>query len=265
MRSVQKIVSSQGNAMTDPASPPRPDTVYFFGTCVIDLFYPGAGLAGMDLLRLQGVRVVFPPDQSCCGQPARNSGYMDEARAVALRQMAAFPKDWPIVVPSGSCAGMMRTHYPDLFKGRPEYDQAVAFAARVHELTAFLVNVLHVTLQDKGQPVTVTWHGSCHSMREMKVVDEPKSLLRQLSNVTLVENPREKECCGFGGTFSVRQPEISAAMVSDKVAALEETGASRVVSGDCGCLMNITGAMEKSASPMQGQHIAQFIMERIHG
>jgi len=251
--------------MSDSQSPQRPKTVYFFATCVVDLFYPGAGLAGMELLRRQGIRVVFPPDQSCCGQPARNSGYLDEARAVALRQMQAFPNDWPIVVPSGSCAGMMRTHYPDLFRGLPDYERAVAFAARVHELTSFLVNVLHIELQDHGQPLRVTWHGSCHSMREMKVVDEPKSLLRQLSNVTLVENPREKECCGFGGTFAIRQPEISAAMVKDKVAALEETATERVISGDCGCLMNITGAMEKAGSPMRGQHIAQFLLERIDG
>jgi len=243
----------------------RPRTVYFFGTCVIDLFYPGAGLAGMELLKRQGVRVVFPPEQSCCGQPARNSGYFDEARAVALRQMRAFPEDWPIVVPSGSCAGMMKTHYPDLFDGRPQHGQARAFAARVFELTDFLVNVLDVRLDDRGPPLAVTWHGSCHSMREMGVVDQPKALLRQLANVTLVENPREKECCGFGGTFSVRQPEISAAMVADKVAALEETGTARVVSGDCGCLMNITGAMARSGSPMGGQHIAEFLLERIDG
>jgi L-lactate dehydrogenase complex protein LldE len=245
--------------------PPRPETVYFFGTCVIDLFYPGAGLAGMELLKRQGIRVVFPPEQSCCGQPARNSGYLDEARAVALTQMKAFPADGPIVVPSGSCAGMMKTHYPDLFAGRPEHDRAKAFAARVFELTDFLVSVLDIHLEDKGQPLTVTWHGSCHSMREMGVVDQPKALLRQLTNVTLVENPREKECCGFGGTFAVRQPEISAAMVTDKVAALEETRAARVVSGDCGCLMNITGAMGKFGSAMGGQHIAEFLLERLDG
>lgn len=243
----------------------RPDTVYYFGTCLVDLFYPQAGLAGMDLLKRAGLRVVFPADQSCCGQPARNSGYFDEARQVARRQIKAFPNDWPIVVPSGSCAGMMKTHYPDLFEGRPEHAAAKAFAARVFELTDFLVNVVNIQLTDKGQKLTVTWHGSCHSMREMGVVDQPKALLRQLANVTLVENPREKECCGFGGTFSVRQPEISGAMVADKVAAIEQTKATRVVSGDCGCLMNITGAMGKKGSAMGGQHIAEFLLERIDG
>lgn len=251
--------------MTDSQRPNRPETVYFFGTCLIDLFYPEAGLAGMELLRRQGVRVVFPQDQTCCGQPARNSGYLDEARAVALRQVRTFPKDWPVVVPSGSCAGMMRTHYPELFAGRPELPEVAAFAARVHELTAFLVNVLDVKLTDRGRPVTITWHPSCHSMREMGVVDEPKHLLRQLGNVTLVENPRERECCGFGGTFAVRQPEISSAMVTDKVASIEATGAVEVVSGDCGCLMNITGAIDKARKPVRGRHIAEFLLERCHG
>jgi len=244
------------------ARPQRPSTVYFFGTCIIDVLYPKAGLSAMALLREQGVRVVFPPDQSCCGQPARNSGYEDEARQVALRQMAAFPQPWPIVVPSGSCAGMMRVHYPELFAGRAEQAQADAFAGRVYELTWFLVHVLGVSLEDHGPPVRVTWHGSCHAQREMGVVDEPKQLLRQLKNVTLIENPREKECCGFGGTFAVRQPEISAAMVQDKIEALASTDATEVLSGDCGCLMNITGALDKQNHPLKGRHIAEFLLER---
>ena len=248
--------------MIQSAPAARPDTVYFFGTCLIDLFYPGAGLAGMELLRRAGLRVVFPADQSCCGQPARNNGYMDEARAVALGQLAAFPQPWPIVVPSGSCAGMMRVDYPPLFAGRPELPKVQAFADRVFELSWFLVHVLDLQLEDLGPPVTITWHGSCSSQRTIGVVDEPKRLLRRLANVTLVENPREAECCGFGGTFAVKQPAISAAMVADKVAALESTGARRVVSGDCGCLMNITGAIAKAGKPMAGSHLAEFLWER---
>lgn len=242
----------------------RPHTVYFFGTCLVDLFYPEAGLAGMELLRREGLKVVFPQNQTCCGQPARNNGHQDEARRVARLQLDSFPGDWPIVVPSGSCAGMMKTHYAELFEHDPDRDRAKAFSARVYELTEFLVDVLKVKLVDKGRPVTITWHPSCHSQREAKVVEQPKALLRQLANVTLVENPRETECCGFGGAFSVRQPEVSAAMVTDKVASIAETGASQVVSGDCGCLMNITGAAEKSRKSFTGQHIAEFLLERCH-
>jgi L-lactate dehydrogenase complex protein LldE len=247
--------------MTRPP-PQRPDTVYFFGTCLIDLFFPSAGMAGMELLKRAGLRVVFPQEQSCCGQPARNSGYLEEARAVARAQMAAFPNPWPIVVPSGSCAAMMRVHYPELFAGHPEEDRVTAFAGRVYELSWFLVHVLDLPLEDKGQPVTVTWHGSCSAQREMGVVDEPKTLLRRLAGVTLIENPREKECCGFGGTFAVKQPEVSAAMAADKVAALESTGATRVVSGDCGCLMNIGGTAAKAGKPLTGVHLAEFLWER---
>lgn len=245
--------------------PPKPDTVYYFGTCLVDLFYPDAGLAGMDLLRREGLAVVFPQNQTCCGQPARNTGMYEEARAVARTQFKAFPNPWPIIVPSGSCAGMMRMHYPDLFAGEPDQAEAEAFASRVYELTWFLVHVLDIQLTDKGEPLTVTWHGSCHSVREMGVTDEPKELLRRLSNVTLVENPREKECCGFGGTFAVRMPEVSGAMVTDKVASIEGTGAAQMVTGDCGCLMNISGAMGKSGSPVKARHIAEFLKERTHG
>jgi len=240
----------------------RPQTVYFFGTCLVDLFHPEAGLAGMELLQRQGLKVVFPQKQTCCAQPARNNGHFAEAREVARLQLDAFPEDWPIVVPSGSCAGMMRTHYPELFKGDPDHARAVAFSQRVFELSQFLVDVLEVRLSDQGPPVTVTWHPSCHSMREMGVVDQPKALLRQLANVTLVENPREAECCGFGGTFAVRQPDVSAAMVTDKIASIEATGAAEVLSGDCGCLMNISGAAAKARKGLRGRHLAEFLLER---
>ncbi len=243
----------------------RPDTIYFFGTCLVDLFYPQAGMAGIELLQREGIRVVFPQGQSCCGQPAYNSGYKEEALKVARAQLRLFTEDYPVVVPSGSCAGMMKTHWPDLFKGEPDEARAVAVAARTFELTQFLVNVLKVQFEDRGEPVRVTWHASCHAQREMGVVDGPKALLRQLANVELVELKREKECCGFGGTFAVRHPEISAAMVEDKVADIEGTGAKAVVSGDCGCLMNINGALEAGRKPVKGKHIAEFLLERTHG
>jgi len=248
--------------MVGRAYPSKPEAVYFFGTCLVDLFYPDAGMAGIELLQREGIKVIFPQGQSCCGQPAFNSGHRDEARAVAAAQVKLFPKDIPVVLPSGSCAGMMRKHYPELFEGHALEAAARGLSERIFELTEFLVHVAGVTLEDKGEPIKVTWHGSCHSQREMGVRDEPKSLLNQLVNVELVELQRETECCGFGGTFSVKQPEISAAMVTDKTEDIKQTEAKKVVSGDCGCLMNITGALEKKKSPVSGLHIAQFILER---
>ena len=242
--------------------PHKPNSVYFFGTCLVDLFYPEAGLAGMALLEREGVEVIFPQDQTCCGQPAFNSGYHSEALTVARRQLDCFPKNIPIVVPSASCAGMMRNHYPELFSSDADLPRARDVAERTYELTEFLVHVLDVKLTDRGNPLRVTLHTSCSAWREMGVASETKQLLAQLDNVELVELQRERECCGFGGTFAVKHPEISAAMVNDKTADICATGAARVVGGDCGCLMNITGALEHQGQNVSGQHIASFLLER---
>ena len=244
--------------------PSKPDKVYFFGTCVVDLIYPDAGMAAIQLLEREGLEVIFPQDQSCCGQPAFNSGFPDEARQVAREQIRVFHRDYPIVVPSGSCAGMMRCHYPELFEGTELQAAAEKFAGRVFELTEFLTRVLKVKLEDRGTPMKVTWHSSCHALREMGVIEDAKSLLRQLKNVELVELQNEKECCGFGGTFSVKHPEISGSMVRDKIDDIQATGAPAVISGDCACLLHITGAAEKRKLPVKGRHIAEFIWERTH-
>jgi len=244
--------------------PTKPQSVYFFGTCLIDSLYPEAGMAAMRLIQRQGVEVIFPQNQSCCGQPAYNSGFPEEARAVARKQMKIFSKKYPIVVPSGSCAGMMKHQYPELFAGTPEAEQALAFSDRIFELTEFLVRALKIKLEDRGTPTKVTWHSSCSAIREMGVIEHSKSLIRQLSNVEFIELDRENECCGFGGTFSVKQPRISAAMVQDKARNASKTGATVLLAGDCGCLMNITGAMEKMRLPVKGKHIAEFIWERIN-
>jgi L-lactate dehydrogenase complex protein LldE len=245
--------------------PSKPTKVYFFGTCLIDGFYPDAGLAAIRLIEREGVRVVFPSGQSCCGQPAYNSGFPDEARAVARRQIQVFREDIPVVVPSGSCAGMMKHHYPALFAGDKDLPQAQAFSGRVFEWSEFMVRVLGARYEDRGEPLRVTWHSSCHALREMRVIEHSKHLLRQLQNVELVELAGERECCGFGGTFSVKHPAISGAMVNDKVDDIQRTGAARVIAGDCGCLMNIAGAGELRGLPFAGQHLAEFIWERTHG
>jgi L-lactate dehydrogenase complex protein LldE len=245
--------------------PEKPKKIYYFGTCLMDMFYPEAGMAGIKLIQREGVQVIFPLKQTCCGQPAYNSGFPKEAKKVALRQVQLFPKNYPIVVPSGSCAGMMKHHYPLLFAGDAQLESIQRFSNRIVELSEFLVKTLKIKLPDRGTPIKVTWHTSCHALREMNIIEDSKSLIRQLQNVELVELQNENECCGFGGTFAVKQPEISGAMVIDKVADIHQTGASRLLAGDCGCLMNITGAMNYQNLPVKGQHIAEFIWERING
>jgi L-lactate dehydrogenase complex protein LldE len=241
---------------------PAPEHVYFFATCLVDLLYPKAGLAGMQLIRRAGVEVIFPTDQSCCGQPAFNSGYRDEALAVARAQIACFRRDIPVVVPSGSCAGMIRTHWPELFAGEPDEDEALAVAARTYELTEFLVDALAIRLTDLGEPVKIAIHTSCSARREVGVADRIQSLLSQLVKVEVLTQDREAECCGFGGTFAIKQADISGAMVKDKTDALRATGAERVISQDCGCLMNIGGAFEHQGDGPATQHIAEFLLER---
>ncbi|MGD8368603.1 MAG: (Fe-S)-binding protein [Desulfobacterales bacterium] len=243
----------------------KPDKVHFFGTCLIDMAFPEAGMAAIRLIRREGVDVIFPQEQSCCGQPAYNSGFSQEAAAVALKQIRVFKGTYPIVVPSGSCAGMMKLHYPEMFAGTVHEAAARRFADRVVELSTFLARVLNVRLTDRGAPVKVTWHSSCHAMREMGSVADSKALIGQLSNVELVPLAREQECCGFGGTFSVKQPAISAAMVEDKVNDIVGSGAATVLAGDCGCLLNINGAMAYRGLAITGKHLAEFIWERTDG
>lgn len=242
--------------------PPKPDKVYFYGTCLVDMFYPEAGLDGIRLLEREGIEVIYPFDQTCCGQPAYTSGYHDEARAVAEAQLVLFPEPWPIIVPSGSCGGMMRTHYTQLFAGTEQQERARELAGRVYELTEFLVHVCHIQLADKGEPQRVAMHTSCSARREMGLADTAPALLGQLGQVTLVEQARAAECCGFGGTFSVRHPEVSAAMVEDKTQAIEAAGAEHFVTSDCGCLMNIGGRFEHQRKSLRGEHIASYLWRR---
>lgn len=241
---------------------PIPEHVYFFATCLIDLLYPKAGLAGMQLIKRAGVDVIFPDDQTCCGQPAYNSGYRDEALAVARAQLACLKRDIPVVVPSGSCTGMIRVHWPELFAGEPDEAQALAVVGRTHELTEFLVDVLDLRLKDLGEPTKIAIHTSCAARREAVVGDHIQSLVAQLDGVELLVQEREAECCGFGGTFAVKQADVSGAMVKDKTDALRATGATRVISQDCGCLMNIGGAFEYQGDGPSTQHIAEFLLER---
>ncbi|MEC8917728.1 MAG: (Fe-S)-binding protein [Pseudomonadota bacterium] len=242
--------------------PAKPEKVYLFGTCLIDLFYPEAGMDVVHLLEREGIEVIYPDDQTCCGQPAYTSGYHDEARAVAAAQLDLFPEPWPIIVPSGSCGAMMRMHYAQLFADSERQAQAEEVTSRVFELTEFLVHVCHVRLVDRGEPQRLAMHTSCSARREMGLAETGPQLLQQLSNVTLVEQARAAECCGFGGTFAVRHPEVSAAMVADKGAAIEAAEAEHFVTSDCGCLMNIDGYLQHERRALRGEHIASYLWRR---
>jgi L-lactate dehydrogenase complex protein LldE len=247
--------------MSKNTTPPCTD-VYFFCTCLVDLFVPQAGLDAVTLLERAGVRVHFPEDQTCCGQPAYTSGQPDEARAVARQQLDLFPEPWPIVLPSGSCAGMMRHHYAALFKDTADAEAASNVSSRVWELSEFLVSVLGVQLTDGGVPANVVLHTSCSARRETDALQTTRALLGQLNQVTLKIQDHESECCGFGGLFSVRHPEISGGIVRDKVTAIAQSGADVLITGDCGCMLNITGHAKKVGTDIQGLHLASFLLAR---
>lgn len=249
----------------------HPARVYFFATCVVDLFAPQAGLDAVALIRRAGVAVDFPAGQSCCGQPAYTSGYSDEARQVAASQLGLFPLDQPIVVPSGSCAGMMVQHWPRLFADDPlRLAQAESVARRVVEFSHFARDVLGLAqppAQACSTPVKVALHTSCSARREMAAHLPSRALLQALPGVELVQQAREAECCGFGGTFSARHPAISGAMVADKLASVRQAGAQVLVSADCGCLLNLHHALHKQATPSEPPlrcvHLSSFVAERL--
>lgn len=240
--------------------PPKPDKVYLFGTCLVDSFSPQTGLDAIALLEHHGIEVVFPHAQTCCGQPAYNSGYDREARAVARSQMDLFPEPWPIVILSGSCGGMIRKHYPALFDQAAE---VVGFTERVFEFTEFLRHVVQPTLTDQGDATRVTLHTSCAGRRELGIHEHGLALLGQLQQVHLIPHGYQEECCGFGGTFSVKHANISAAMAEDKTRNLVDAGVDEFVSTDWGCMLNLNSTLEYAQQPLRGRHLISFLAERI--
>lgn len=246
--------------------PAKPGRVTLYGTCVVDMFFPEAGLDAIRLLEREGIAVDYPQAQTCCGQPAWTSGYADEARSVARAQLELLDNGLPVVVPSGSCAGMFRQHYRELFADEPETLVRVNdLAERTFELTEFLLQVCKVDWQDLGRPTRIALHTSCSARREMNTHLHARALLAKLANVERLDHDHESECCGFGGTFSVRMPEVSGAMVLDKTRALIASGAAEMLTADGGCLLNINGSLEKQRQPFRGQHLASFLWQRISG
>jgi L-lactate dehydrogenase complex protein LldE len=233
--------------------------VSLFVTCLGDALFPDVGVATVRLLRRLGVEVAFPQSQTCCGQPHFNSGYHADARELAKHTIRAFANGQPVVAPSGSCAAMVKLEYPELLKGDVNWHhKAEDLARRTHELSEFLVNFLHV--EDVGARFEgkVTYHMACH-LRGLGVRSEPEKLLRNVKGLEYVPLERTDECCGFGGSFSIRFPGISGAMVNDKAALIEKTGADVVVSTDAGCLMNIAGCLRRRGSRVRAMHLAELL------
>jgi L-lactate dehydrogenase complex protein LldE len=228
-------------------------------TCLVDLIRPSVGFAAVKLLEQAGCDVDVPP-QSCCGQPAFNSGDRATARAIAEQVIAAFePCDY-VVAPSGSCAGQVRVHYPELFQGDPNWQpRADVFAAKTYELTQFLVDVLGVARTEARFDGTVAYHDSCSSLRECGVRDEPRRLLGSVEGLMLTELSDAETCCGFGGTFCVKYPDISNAMVAKKAANVSATGADMLLGGDLGCLMNIAGKLQRDGKTIAVRHVAEVL------
>ena len=242
-----------------PGDPPH---VALFVTCLVDLMRPTVGFAAVKLLETAGCRVTVPVEQTCCGQPAYNSGDRSDARAIARQVIDIFQGFDYVVVPSGSCAGMIRKHYPDLFADEPEMrDRAEDLAARTHELTSFLIDVpgLDALGPAAGFEGTVTYHDGCSGLRELGVKAQPRALLQRVDGLSLREGAAAEICCGFGGTFCVKYPEISGAMVDVKVDDLLATGAETVLGGDLGCLFNIAGRLQRRGEKLKVRHVAEIL------
>ncbi|MCC5857358.1 MAG: (Fe-S)-binding protein [Ectothiorhodospiraceae bacterium] len=239
----------------------RPDTVALYVTCLVDLFRPGVGMAAVDLLERAGYRVEVPDGQTCCGQPAWNSGDEAQARELARRAIRQLQGYAHVVVPSGSCAGTMVCHYPTLFADEPEWlDAARDLTGRTWELTRFLVDVAGLPADSLGPCQGIaTYHDACSGLRQLGIREQPRKLLGAVQGLSLREMEDTDTCCGFGGTFCVKYPEISERMVSNKVERVRESGADMLLGGDLGCLMNIAGRMQRLGVPTRAYHVAEVL------
>lgn len=238
----------------------EPARVALLVTCLVDLFRPSVGFAAVKLLEDAGCTVEAPRAQTCCGQPAYNSGDRADAKAIARQVIAAFAGYDYVVAPSGSCAGMVRAHYPELFADEPAMRrQAEELAARTYELMAFLVDVRGIAAVDAFCDQAVTYHDSCSGLRELGVKAQPRTLLGTVEGLRLTELPGAEICCGFGGTFGVKYPDISDKMVSDKIADIAGTGAECVLAGDLGCLLQIAGKLSRAGSRVEARHVAEVL------
>ena len=234
--------------------------VALFVTCLVDLHRPTVGFAAIKLLEDAGCTVVVPAAQTCCGQPAYNSGDRRTAQAIGRQVIDAFEGFDAVVVPSGSCGGMLHHHLPLLFDHDPALKVRAEAVARVtYELTAFLADVLHIAPPAVAYDGVVTYHDSCSGLRELGIKAQPRALLAGVAGLQLVEMAEAELCCGFGGTFCVKYPEISTRMVSDKTADVAKSGADTLLAGDLGCLLNMAGRLTRQGSPVRVRHVAEVL------
>ncbi|HEX4112236.1 MAG TPA: (Fe-S)-binding protein [Stellaceae bacterium] len=248
--------------MSDVSAGAKSVRVGLFVTCLVDLFRPSIGFAAVKLLEDAGCHVDVPQTQTCCGQPAYNSGDRADTKAIARQVISAFAGFDYVVAPSGSCAGMLRVHYPELFADEPDFLPEVRiFSEKVHELVSFLTDVLRVERVAANYVGVATYHDACSGLRELGVRAQPRKLLRSVAGLTLTELPGAEVCCGFGGTFCIKYPEISERMASDKIADAAATGADTLLAGDLGCLLNMAGKASRQGRPMRVRHIAEVLAD----
>jgi len=248
--------------MSEPEIKPAPSPIRvgLFVTCLVDMFRPSVGFAAVKLLEDAGCVVEAPAVQTCCGQPAYNSGDPAAAREVARTWIDAFTGFDYVVVPSGSCAGMLSGHLPELFEDEPETLEKVrAIAGRTHELMSFLVDVLGVESVDARFDGAVAYHDSCSGLRELGVKAQPRKLLATVEGLDLADLSEAEVCCGFGGTFCVKYPDISDVMVTNKIRDAEASGAGTVLAGDLGCLLNMAGKASRMNKPLAFRHVAEVL------
>ena len=252
-------------------NPKHPIKVYIFITCLVDTFFPEVGESMVKVLKELGVEVDFIEEQTCCGQPAYNGGYQDDARAVAERFLSIFDKalnndpnkDIYIVCPSGSCTSMVKVFYEDIFKNSPELLNKVRFISEnTFEFSEFLVKVLKTVDVGAEYKGVITYHDSCHLLRELKIKDGPRELIKSVKGVEFKEMELHDACCGFGGTFSIKFPNVSVSMLDEKIECILNSGADTLVSSDMGCLMNIGGALSRRNIPIKVMHLAELLASR---
>uniref|UniRef100_A0A7C1T7J9 (Fe-S)-binding protein n=1 Tax=Agrobacterium albertimagni TaxID=147266 RepID=A0A7C1T7J9_9HYPH len=234
--------------------------VGLFATCLVDLFRPSVGFSAAKLIEDAGCEVHVPIAQTCCGQPAYNSGDTKDTRDLAKQVIEQFEGFDYVVVPSGSCGAMLKMHYPELFKGNALWEERCRrFSNKVFELVSFLTDVRGVTDVEVRLDRTVTYHDSCSGLRELGISKQPRALLSSVEGLELKEMAGSDVCCGFGGTFCVKYPDISGKIVSKKTAMISETGAELLLAGDMGCLMNMAGKLKREGSTIEVRHVAEVL------